>query len=112
MRRVDDAPAALRQPREAVANSWLSGQRVDGVVDLRRWCSRLHEFHEAVARVASSGRGSRRGGREHCGSERATCYVPSWCREGCGVLSVKGYSLAYEQHGGRMSCNHCRPDVS
>ena len=60
------------------ANSWLSGQRVDGVVDLRRRRACLHEFHEAVARVGRSGRGSRRGGREHCGSECAACHVPSW----------------------------------
>ena len=64
-----------RQPREAVANSWLSGQRVDGVVDLRRRRARLHEFHEAVARVARSGRGSRRGGASTvaANARRVTC---------------------------------------
>ena len=86
MRRVDDAPAALRQPREAVANSWLSGQRVDGRVDLRRRRARLHEFHEAVARVARSGRGSRRGGEDTACSKRATCHVPFWCRECCRAM--------------------------
>ena len=102
----------LRQPREAVADSWLSGQRVDGVVDLLRRRARLHEFHEAVARVARSGRGSRRGGREHCGSECATCYVPSWCGEGCGVLSVQGSSsVQLAEATATAAIRHCTQTV-
>ena len=83
MRRVDDAPAALRQPREAVANSWLSGQRVDGVVDLfvgARACTSSTKRSRALPAAVA---GSRRGGEDAACSERATCDVPSWCRAQC-----------------------------